>query len=90
MDLPLFLQKHTPESRQIKKVKHSNISAGNLIPAGKQINILEIDNSQTDASKMLLLLDKLKKEKLKLTIIYQSVYKERWSLESDHNIPQKL
>lgn len=90
LDLPLFLQKHTPESRQIKKVKHSNISAGNLIPAGKQINILEIDNSQTDASKMLLLLDKLKKEKLKLTIIYQSVYKERWRLESDHNIPQKL
>ncbi|WP_198145108.1 hypothetical protein [Microscilla marina] len=90
LDLPRFLNKHVPESRQIKKMKHSNITIGNLIPAGVHVNILEIDHSQTSADQILVLLEKLKKEKLSLTIIYQSVYKERWKLVSGNHAPEKL
>ena len=92
MDLPNFFYKFFPDRMDtIKNILHSNISKGNFIPAGRKINIFEVDNSMKDANAFLQLLIELSEiEDLEYEIIYQSIYKERWSLKGDQQIPVKL
>lgn len=90
MDLPVFLHKHIPEREKLNKISHSNISPGNMIPAGVQIDIFAVQNSQPNANKLITLLKKLRKEGLEMVIIYKSVYEERWKLSSQGRMPEKL
>ncbi|MGB0521622.1 MAG: hypothetical protein ACPGJS_01620 [Flammeovirgaceae bacterium] len=89
-DLPNFLYKHIPEMDSINNIVHSNVAEGMLIPAGRQLAILEIENSQEDADKLFELLVKLNKKGLDLELIYQSIYNERWKIAGDSHAPQKL
>ncbi|HAS42879.1 MAG TPA: hypothetical protein DCS93_20535 [Microscillaceae bacterium] len=90
-DLPVFMSKSMPDSiKKIKRMSHSNIYEGQMIPAGTTIPLLAIHNSREDADKLVILLRSLKKEGLQLHIIYRSVYEERWRLSFDSTIPEKL
>lgn len=90
-DLPVFFKEVVPkQTQQIKKLSHSNIFKGQMIPAGTKIALLEIKNSPEDGDKLYKLLQKLSKEKIQLKIIYRSVYEERWQLSFRDAIPKKL
>lgn len=90
-DLPVFFRDVIPKQvEQIKKFTHSNIFKGQMIPAGTKLSLLEIRNSPEDGIKLYKLLQKLKKEKMQLKIVYRSVYEERWQLILGDAIPQKL
>ena len=90
MDLPVFLRKHIPAYKDIYKVSHSNVTPGNLIPAGVRVDIFAAHNSLLDANKLVILLKKLYKEGLEVVIVYKSVYEERWKLSSNGEAPKKL
>ena len=90
MDVPNFLYKHVPEMDSIHQLYHSNIYSGMLIPAGKTLNILEIDNSIKDSNKLLKLFSRLLKEGFDFELVYKSIYNERWKLTGAGSTPEKI
>lgn len=88
MDIPNFLNKHIPQSDSIDNLFHSNIYPGMLIPAGTEIGVLQIDNSQEDADKLYKLFKELSNDGFDFELIYKSIYNERWMLNG--NTPEKL
>ncbi|OJJ20095.1 hypothetical protein BKI52_16620 [marine bacterium AO1-C] len=90
-DLPVFLRENMLDSlKKIKRMSHSNIYKGQMVPAGTTLPLLAIHNSQKDADQLVRLLQRLKKDGMKLSIIYRSVYEERWRLSFNSTIPEKL
>lgn len=90
-DLPVFLGKHLKDSvKNIKKMSHSNIYPGRMIPAGTTLPLLAIHNSQKDANKLVLLLRRLKEQGMQFRIVYRSVYEERWRLSLESTIHEAL
>ena len=87
MDLPNYLSGHVPETAEIKGLYHSNLHPGQLIPAGKTIAILGINNSLDSAEKLLKILGD---STLQMEIVYGNVYDERWLLSTEALMPQKL
>ncbi len=87
MDFPNFLYSEIDGMDSIRNVFHSNINPGQLLPAGRIVDILQVDNSMENANKLLHLLDTLD---CRAEIIYQSAYKERWLLTSDTFVPEKI
>lgn len=86
MDLPTFLFESFPETKKLS-MSHSNVSKGRLIRAGENVSIFRIKNSKDDAYSLLYLLDTLD---LKVNLIYQSLYKERWLLTTEEDLPVPL
>ena len=89
-DISSFLYKHIPETDSINNLYHSNIFEGLMIPAGETIPMLEINNSEDDAMKLLKLLTKLYDKDLDFEIVYRSIYKERWRITGNTTYPEKL
>lgn len=87
MDLPTFLYEHMPAMDTISNILHSNIYSGQLIPAGRIIPILQVNNSQESAYALSTLLKPLD---LELRIIYESVYEDSWILSSYNGFPEKV
>ena len=88
MDLPGFLYSgRVPEMDSISNVFHSNIIPGQLIPAGRKISILEVDNSRKDADRLYRLLLELG---IQAQLVYRSAYNERWLLSTDQQVPERL
>ncbi len=88
MDLPSFLYSgNVPGMDSIDNVFHANIISGQLIPAGREILILEVDNSQEDADRLLRL---LLESGIEAELIYRSAYNERWRLHSNRRIPELI
>jgi len=69
---------------------HSNIFKGMMIPAGAKILHLQVNGSQKDTDRLMKLLRKLNEERMDFEIIYSSIYKERWRLNLNEEVPQKL
>lgn len=89
-DFSQFLYNHVPEMDSIHNILHSNVYTGMLIPAGKRINMIEVDNSKEDAIKLLKLMTKLREQELDYELIYRSIYHERWRLTSQSSTPVLL
>lgn len=75
------------EMDSIRNLSYGNIYPGLMIPAGKKIPHVAIENSWDDANKLLKLLDKVE---IDFEIIYASIYEERWSLTGNSIMPKKL
>lgn len=86
-DLPSFLYQDVPEMDSIENVVHSNILPGQLIPAGRRIEILMVEGSQKDADRLLSLLRQLN---IRAELRYRSAYNERWLLTTDSFAPIPL
>ncbi|MEL6971654.1 MAG: hypothetical protein AAFO02_15925 [Bacteroidota bacterium] len=88
MDLPGFLYSgRIPEMDSIKNVFHSNIMPGQLIPAGRKISVLEVDNSKQDGDRLHRLLLEMG---IHAQLVYRSAYSERWRLSTNNQIPERL
>lgn len=88
MDLPTFLYSgKIADMDSVDNVYHANIFPGQLIPAGKEISIFQVDNSKEDADRLLSLLMNLG---LKVELIYHSAYQERWRITTDVRVPERL
>ncbi len=90
MDIPTFLYQNVPEMDSVYNVFHSNLVDGQLIPAGKEIAIFEVNNSIEDAEKLLKVMRQLNDEGFDYEIVYKSIYEERWKLNSSSISPIKM
>ncbi len=86
-DLPTFLYQDVPEMDSIQNVVHANIVEGQLIPAGRRIEVLKVQNSLVDANRLYSLIGSLD---FRAELIYKSAYNERWLLSTDEFVPIPL
>ncbi|MFK7952828.1 MAG: hypothetical protein AB8B73_08270 [Ekhidna sp.] len=81
MDPAIFLREVISKEDTINRVRHSNISRGRLIPAGKQINLIEVENDSVNAGKLWYWFSANNgalKDGPEVEIVYRSIYEERW------------
>jgi len=88
MDLASYFLKIIPEIGNIEPFFFSNLLVGQLIPAGEEINLIGIENSQEGTNKLLRLLED--SPDIDYRLIYRSVYDERWRLTGEEFFPVKL
>jgi len=89
MDLPSFLYEQTNKLDSIK-LTYSNVSPGQLIPAGRRVEILKATGGKDNAVQLALALQSLRESDMDMEIIYSSIYEERWLLNGESSVPQKL
>ena len=89
MDLPSFLYEHTNKIDSVQLV-YSNISPGQLIPAGRKVEILKATGDDENAERFTQALQSLRETDMDMEIIYRSIYEERWILTGDSPVPQKV
>jgi hypothetical protein len=89
-DLATFFFENIPHPDSLKNIYHTNLSVATLIPAQRQINILEIRNSVSDSKKFQALYSKLTDGDFAYEIVYASVYHEEWRITFDTKLPQKI
>lgn len=89
MDLPSFLFEHTDKLDSIR-FRYSNIGPGQLIPAGRKVEILKSTGDKENAVRLTQALQSLRETDLDLKIVYRSIYDERWMLTGESHVPQKL
>jgi hypothetical protein len=65
----------------------TNVNKGQVVPAGEQIEMVIITNSEKDAVKLRNLFGK---QIAKLEIVYSSVYEEKWRINGMGKAPVKL
>lgn len=83
-DLPTFLYQDVPEMDSLENIRHSNIIEGQLIPAGRRIDVLQVNDSFENGQRLYALLNKLN---VRAELEYRSAYNERWLLSTDHYVP---
>jgi hypothetical protein len=86
-DLPQFLYEHIPGMDTIENILHSNINPGYLIPAGRVIPILEVNNSLSSSQQLIRIFEE---HDITMELVYESIYEEQWLLSSDEGFPQKI
>lgn len=89
-DFAQFLISDIPEMDSVNNVYHSNIYEGVLIPSGRKINLLQIDNSLEDALKFNKVLEMLYKNGFGFELVYRSAYDEKWKITHESSIPVKI
>ncbi len=65
----------------------SNIRPGQIIPAGRQIELIVVENNTGSGKKAY---EMYGKEKARLEIVYTSIYEEKWKLTGMEDPPRKL
>ena len=91
-DLPTFFDQKNPvkkDSLLTSASTWSNIGEGQLIPAGKTINLIEI-NKNSEMAKTLSNYFWNNKTPIELEIIYSSIYGDRWSVRGIVSRPTKI
>lgn len=86
-DLPQFLYEHIPGMDTIGNILHSNINPGYLIPAGRVIPILEVNNSSSSSQQLARILEE---HDITMELFYESIYEEQWLLSSENGFPEKI
>lgn len=74
-----------PEDSTLK-FGYTNITIGRLIPAGQNLKLINVSNSENSAEKLRVLFNK----QAQVEVIYKSVYEETWQLKGIANPPQKV
>ena len=87
MDLPSFMYDYIDGLDTLNNILHSNYYVGMLIPAEEKIPIFQVDNDQNEAIALIRILEKTE---LELTIIYKSIYGQRWELSTDEGLPKPM
>ncbi len=90
MDFANFLRKEVPGFDTLDNVYYYNIGTGQLIPAEKSINILQVENSIKSSNELYAFLGELISKGLKFELIYSSIYEEKWMLSDENEIPQRI
>lgn len=87
-DLAFFTYHVIKPVDSVKNYSYSNIKAGGLIPAGKKIDLISVSNDSVNAA----ILRKWfsKGDHIQVEVIYESVYKERWSARGMATEPVRL
>lgn len=87
MDLPSFMYGYIEGMDTLNNVLHSNFFAGMLIPAEEKIPIFQVENDQKEAVALIKIMQNVE---FQMTIIYKSIYGQRWELSSDEGLPKLL
>lgn len=87
MDFPTFIYNYIPETDTLENIFHSNVYPGMLIPAEKVINIIEVIDDEATAIALAQMVGELDFE---MTIVYKSIYEERWKLSTETGTPELL
>jgi len=90
MDFANFLIKEVPGFDTLENVYYSNIGSGQLIPAEKSINILQVENSIKSSNELYALIGELINKGLKFELIYSSIYEEKWILSDESETPKRI
>jgi hypothetical protein len=87
-DLPTFFYHYNIKKDSIQ-FGYSSLIVGQLIPANKAIEVLFINNSDKDASKLKNYFWDTDKP-IELEIFYSSIYGEKWRMRGSFARPEKL
>lgn len=87
-DLPTFFYHHNLKKDTIR-FGYSSLIPGQLIPANKEIEMIIIQNNETEATKMKKYFWNTEKP-IELEIFYSSIYGERWRMKGSFARPEKL
>lgn len=88
MDLATYFLEFIPGVADIDPLYYSNLVPGQLIPAGEELELITVDNSQQATNELLDLLEN--SSDFDYRLIYRSVYDERWVLTGEQFFPVKL
>lgn len=88
MDLATFFFEVVPGVAEINPLFYANLLPGQLVPAGEELELLGINNSQEATDELLRLMEN--GPDIDFRLIYRSVYDERWILTSEQFFPVKL
>lgn len=88
MDLATYFFEVVPGVAEINSLFYSNLLPGQLVPAGEEIDLISIDNSQEATNELLRLMEN--SPDIDYQLIYRSVYDERWVLTGEAFFPVKL
>lgn len=86
MDLPHFYYEHFDQVGDTLEFISSNIVPGRVIQPGKEINMIDVQQSPVDASGWLAFMDR---DSVELRITYRSIYGETWTCSNLDLIPRK-
>lgn len=86
MDVPEFYYDHLDLVGDTLEFISSNIVPGRVIQPGKEINMIEVQQSPEDASGWL---DFMDRDSVELRITYRSIYGETWTCSNLNLIPRK-
>jgi hypothetical protein len=81
-----MINKDTTTFKNVSLI-YSNLMKGQLIPAGKEIKLITVENSEKVAKKVRELFGG---NQAKLTIIFSSVYEEKWITNGIGSAPQRI
>ncbi len=86
MDHAAFYEK-VRDSTDTFDFTHTNLLPGHVIPAGREIELIEIQDSPKGAARLRRLFGS---NDAQIEVVYASVYEEKWQLKGLSNPPQKL
>jgi hypothetical protein len=89
IDLVKFFFQNAPSADSIRNLYHTNLSEGALIPAQRQIPLLEVRDSFADSHQLYSLYNGMMDSGLEYEIIYSNVYDEEWKISSTSKMPVK-
>lgn len=83
-----FQNNYTPTDPRYSNITSSDLYAGRVIQAGKNITLLNTKDLKT--AKDFLDIFSSKVPKVTIEITYRSIYNERWKIEGGFSVPQKI
>ncbi|MEL7122205.1 MAG: hypothetical protein AAFO07_22340 [Bacteroidota bacterium] len=92
LDLIDFLYKFYPEIDSIPSLVHSNLRKGLVIPAGRRIELLRINEKENmdPFFQLVKILEELEQEDIEWDLIYRDIYGNKWLLAGDDGNPEKI
>ncbi len=85
-----FLSKQLPELDTMDNISHSSFDYGSVLPSGEEIYLIAGFGDREVVDYLAVSLNNLNEKELDYEIIYRSIYGERWRIDNNGGLPDKL